>query len=161
MKILAMDLSLSCPAFCVAEARDRVLLVHHLSHIKTNAKKSRGYRLFQIYNHMKEILEEHPDITEVVREKGFSKFPSVTQTLFQVVGISTICAFKHGGHEVIHEIPPTTVKKLVTGSGKSTKDKVADMAKELYGLEIQFKTDDESDAVGVAIAFFLQKKALV
>lgn len=160
MKVLAMDLSLSCPAFCVAEENDGALNVLHLSHIKTNAKKSRGYRLFEIYNHMKEIYEEHPDLDAVVREKGFSRFPATTQTLFQVVGISTICAFKYGFEE-IHEIPPTTVKKLVGGSGKSTKQDVADMIQMMYGLDIEFKTDDESDALGVAIAYFIKQKALV
>lgn len=159
MITLAMDLSLSCPAFAVLEANAGRVDVLHLSHIKTDAKKSRGYRLFQIYNHMKAIYEKYPEIRYVVREKGFSKFPSVTQTLFQVVGISTVCAYNYG-HDDIAEIAPTSVKKAVTGNGKASKEQVAQALLDKFGLNLVFGTNDESDAVGVGIAFLKQKKAL-
>jgi crossover junction endodeoxyribonuclease RuvC len=160
MKLLAMDLSLSCPAFAVLTVDKGVPKVVHLSHVKTNTKKTHGYRLFEIYNHMKAIYEEHPDIDEVVREKGFSRFPSVTQTLFKVVGISDACAYKHG-FDTVHEIPPTTVKKLISGSGKGTKDDVASCVSIYLGTNINFKTDDESDAVAVGLSHLIKKKALV
>lgn len=160
MKILAMDLSLSCPAFAVLKVENGVPEVVHLSHIKTNTKKTHGYRMFEIYNHMKEIYELHPDIDEVVREKGFSRFPSVTQTLFKVVGISDVCAYKHG-FDTIHEYAPTTVKKAISGTGKGTKDDVASCLAIYFSTNINFKNDDESDAVAVGICHLLKKKALV
>lgn len=160
MKLLAMDLSLSCPAFAVVEVLDGVIEIHHLSHLRTKAGKTHGYRLFEIYNRMVDIYIQFPDIQEVVRERGFSKFPSTTQALFKVVGTSDICAYKHG-FPTVHEITPLEVKKLVTGNGKSDKDKVAKALKTVYGIENKFKTDDESDAVAVAIAYFIKKKLLV
>lgn len=159
MKLLAMDLSLSCPAFAVLEVSEGVAEVVHLSHIKTDSKKRIGYRLFQIYNHLQSVYDEHGDITEVVREKGFSRFPAVTQTLFKVVGISDICSFRNNV-DVIHEVAPTTVKKAITGSGRATKDDVADGLSIYIGTDINFKTDDESDAIAVGITHLLKKKAL-
>lgn len=160
MKILAMDLSLSCPAFAVIKVVNGVPEVVYLSHVKTNAKKSHGYRLFQIWDEMKMIYELHPDIDEVVREKGFSRFPAVTQTLFKVVGISDACAYKHG-FDVVHEYAPTTVKKTISGSGKGTKDNVAECISIYISTNIDFKTDDESDAVAVGLTHLIKKKALV
>jgi crossover junction endodeoxyribonuclease RuvC len=160
MKILAMDLSLSCPAFAVLQVENGVPSVVHLSHIKTNAKKSHGYRLFEIYNHMKDIYEQHPDLDEVVREKGFSRFPAVTQSLFKVVGISDACAYKHG-FDTVHELAPTTVKKIISGSGKGSKADVAECISIYIGTNIKFKTDDESDAVAVGLSHLIKKKALV
>lgn len=159
MKGLFMDLSLKCPAFCVAEVVAGKLKIHHLSHVATNKNKPHPYRLFQIYRHMEKILEEHPDIEVMVREKAFSRFKRETQALFKVVGISDIFAIKHGFDTVI-EIAPTTIKKLITGNGRSTKVDVATTLSTNFDINIEFKTDDESDAVAVAIAYFKQEKLL-
>ncbi|MDF2010244.1 crossover junction endodeoxyribonuclease RuvC [Priestia megaterium] len=160
MKILAMDLSLSCPAFAVLTVNDiGTVDVEHLSHLKTNTKKSHGYRLFQIYKHMKNILKEHDDITDLVRERGFSRFPSVTQALFKVVGISDLCAIT-SGFSTVNEVTPTTVKKAITGKGKATKDEVAINVSTFISTNIKFNTDDESDAVAVGVTYLKQKKAL-
>lgn len=161
MKILAMDLSLSCPAFAVLSVNKHGIVdVEHLSHLKTNTKKGHGYRLFQIYKHMRNILKEHGDIEELVRERGFSRFPSVTQALFKVVGISDLCAVNNG-FDTVHEVTPTTVKKVVTGRGKAPKEDVATAVSTYISTNINFKTDDESDAVAVGVTYLKQKKALV
>jgi len=54
------------------------------------------------------------------------------------------------------EIAPTTVKKLLTGSGKAEKDMVA-AALERYIGNHEYATDDESDAVAVGIAWLNSK----
>lgn len=154
-----MDLSMSSPAFAVLKVEDGKVKILHLSHLKTNAKKEHGYRLLQIYNHIKKIFEEHPDIDEVVREKGFSRFPTVTQTLFKVVGISDVIAYINK-FDTVHEIAPTSVKKYITGNGKASKDDVAKSVNTYLGTNINFNTDDESDAVAVGIAYLKQKKVL-
>ncbi|GAK00882.1 hypothetical protein JCM19055_4004 [Geomicrobium sp. JCM 19055] len=58
--------------------------------------------------------------------------------------------------DTIVEITPTTVKKAITGNGKAKKDQVARDLKNFVG-DIEYKTDDESDAVAVALTFALQK----
>lgn len=160
VKILAMDLSLSSPGFAVLVVNSGVVDVVHHSHVKTNTKKSHGYRLMEIYQHMKNIYLEHPDINEVVREKGFSRFPTVTQTLFKVVGISDACAYKHG-FDVVSEYSPTTVKKTITGTGKASKDDVAISINTYISTNIKFNNDDETDAVAVGLTHLIKKKALV
>lgn len=152
MIILSMDLSLSSPAFAVLEVKPKELNVIHLSHIKTASKKSHGYRLFQIYNHLKEILEEYGDsISYVISEKGFSRHQRTTQILFMVHGVSRMLCHQYG-FEVI-EITPTTVKKHVAGNGKANKDQVADAVQGFISHYVLFKNDDESDAVAVGVAY--------
>ncbi|TWM32265.1 Crossover junction endodeoxyribonuclease RuvC [Bacillus licheniformis] len=48
------------------------------------------------------------------------------------------------------------MKKAITGNGKASKD---ELAKSLYRWVgyADYKTDDESDAVGVGVAFAMQK----
>lgn len=159
MIILAMDLSLSSPAFAVIEKKPRSVKVLHLSSIRTNAKKSHGFRLFQIYNHLKEIYEEFGDkIEHVVSEKGFSRHARTTQILYMVHGVCRMLTYMNG-HEV-NEVSPTTVKKNVAGNGKASKEQLADAVRGFFKDELTFKNDDESDALGVGITFLISKGVL-
>ncbi|OMI07687.1 hypothetical protein BVL54_19885 [Bacillus paralicheniformis] len=159
MIILAMDLSLSSPAFAVLEKKPRSLRVLHLSHIKTNAKKTHGYRLFQIYNHLKEIYEEYGDrISQVVSEKGFSRHARTTQILYMVHGVARVLSYMNGFE--VEEVSPTTVKKHVAGNGKASKEELADAVRGFFTDELFFKNDDESDAVSVGVTFLIQSGEL-
>lgn len=69
-------------------------------------------------------MELSADVAVFVREKGFSRFQHETQTLFKVVGIADLAAWRMRKTQ-FEEIAPTTVKKLLTGTGKASKEEVA------------------------------------
>ena len=122
-------------------------------HIKTKAKKPHGYRLKQIEDVLAD-LRDKCEYKTVIRERGFSRFPTVTQTLFKVVGI---CDLVFKDVEIV-EIPPTTVKKTITGSGKADKGDVEKNVRKALGLSktTKFATDDESDAAAVCLAYLIR-----
>ena len=160
MIVLAMDLSLSSPAFAVIKKTTGKPKVLHLSSVKTNAKKSHGYRLFQIYNHLKDIYEEFEgQIDFVASEKGFSRHARTTQILYMVHGVARVCSYMNG-YEV-EEMSPTTVKAKVGGSGKASKEQLADAVRGYFTEELFFKNDDESDAVAVGLCFLIDKGVLL
>jgi crossover junction endodeoxyribonuclease RuvC len=126
--------------------------VERLCHLNNRGeKKCHGQILAEIYDLITELTV---DVAVFVREKGFSRFPHETQALFKVVGVSDLAAWKAYGTEFV-EIAPTTVKKLLTGSGKANKDEVA-AALDKYIGEQQFEADDESDAAAVGIAWLIR-----
>ena len=90
-----------------------------------NSKEKMGKRLQKIENKIKEIFEKHEDISYLAREKGFSRYAAVTQTLFRVVGVHDLTCHKKAEGLEIEEISPTEIKKLLTGSGKASKEEVA------------------------------------
>ena len=90
-----------------------------------------------------------------VREKGFSRFPHETQALFKVVGIADLAAWQKC-RAVYEEIAPSAIKKLLTGSGKASKEDVAAASHRFIGEQV-YQTDDESDAVAVGIVWPLQR----
>lgn len=55
-------------------------------------------------------------------------------------------------------IPPATVKRLVGGSGRASKEDVAKELKKFVSNydDIEFNTTDESDAIAIAIAYVLK-----
>lgn len=151
-RILAIDSSLACPAFAVLlfDLDNRTVEVVKLAHIKTNSKKSTGYRLSQINGLLGDLLYDQ-DFDGVVMEKGFNRFAVATQQIQRTVGVLMHRMWVEGEYEVA-EIAPTTVKKALTGSGKASKQEVAD-ALESYVGKIKYANNDESDATGVGIAY--------
>ena len=55
------------------------------------------------------------------------------------------------------QLAPKEVKLLITESGKASKIEVAEALPRIVG-EIEYKTDDESDAVAVGVAWLLKNK---
>lgn len=154
--VLAIDSSLACPAFAVLEFNltNRTVKVLEVSHIKTPSKFSTGKRLAMIHDHVEPILTRY-NFDAVVFEKGFNKFAVATQQIQRTVGLLYFTLYRKG-FEDISELSPTTVKKYITGNGKASKEELAKRLFEWVG-EIKYKTDDESDSVGVGIAYGVQK----
>lgn len=160
----AMDLSLSSPGFAALATTDEgELIMLEVSHVKTDEKQTHGFRLSQIKDEIDRYLNTYyPEY--IVREKGFARFANTTMTLNKVVGISDLSVYLDRNDKV-EEIAPTTVKKLVAGNGKATKE---DVAEEVFRrLQIDNKTefytkqgkliDDRADAVAVSLAYMMQK----
>ena len=157
--ILGLDLSLTCTGYAVAEVKDGVITVLEKGHInnKKYSKKPHGYRLHRISTVLKDTLRKY-EITDMVRERGFTQGNNATQTLFKVVGVSDLMGFVFG-HSDITEIPPSSVKKTITGNGRASKEDVAN-ALAVYVGEIQYANEDESDAVAVAVAYAIQENLI-
>ena len=125
------------------------MTVERLCHLNNRGEnKCHGQILSEIYDLITELAV---DVAVFVREKGFSRFPHETQALFKVVGIADLAAWRTCRTEFV-EIAPTTVKKLLAGSGKATKEEVA-TALETYVGNHKYEVDDESDALAVGIAW--------
>lgn len=159
-----LDLSLSSPGFAVLatehNGHHNVPIVLETSHVKTKSSKSHGYRLGEISEEIDRYITTYQP-EHIVREKGFSRFAATTQALFKVVGVSDLYA-QMRMDKIISEIPVTTVKKAVTGSGKASKDEVADAVRHILQIDKPdfFATDDESDAAAVGLAYMYEHKII-
>lgn len=136
----------------VSEGKKLHLLFY--CNIVTSPNESLGKRLDRIYDALVMCMNElNPDY--IFREKGFIRNGNTSISLSKVAGVIEFLAHQCAPYQ---EIPQATVKKLVTGSGKATKEDVR-KALDCYFTEPLpvFKTDqtkkyDESDSIAVAIA---------
>lgn len=88
-------------------------------------------------------------------EKGFSKFAAATQALFKIIGCVEM---------LLREYPttflaPTTVKKHITGNGRSKKDEVQNVLLEKFP-NAKFNNEDESDALGVVVTGLIKDELI-
>lgn len=156
--VLGLDLSISSPGFAVVRFGGGKPELIHKSHLKTKSTYSHGQRLIAIERHLLNLIDLFGPFDIVVREKGFSMHAKTTQVLFKVVGVSDLALAKEGYTKIL-ELAPTTIKKAVTGNGKASKQEVAEAVDLIIGKQ-KYDTDDESDAVAVAIAYAKQAKLL-
>ncbi len=160
-----MDLSLNLPAFAVMEVQDGQPIIVSTYHVdnKKYTKKTTAEKLSEISDMMIKIFHENPDITHLVREKGFSRFANTTQLLFRVVGVSDLVGYDIFNCKNIEELTPTTVKRFVAGNGKADKEEVEQRVRELLTpaqKEYKFYSDDVSDAVAVGLAYYIKNGLL-
>ena len=149
LTILGLDLSLSCPGYAVIEIRNGKPKLLESGIVKANPKQSQVDKIKRIAAHLLRLKMDY-DIDVVVRESGFVRHNRTTKILERVVGATMLTL----GGEIL-EIPPTSIKKTVAGSGKATKQEVEVAVRSLLSLpkDFKFKSDDESDAMAVALAF--------
>lgn len=158
VSIFGIDLSMNSPGFAVIEIADGKPFLLHKSHLPANTRHTHGQKLMRIESHFCSLIEKYGPFDGVAREKGFSAHNLTTQVLFRAVGVSDLTLAKNG-YTYIEEIAPTTIKKIMTGSGRGSKQEVADAVDRLIGKQ-NYGTDDESDAVAVALAYAIQRKLI-
>lgn len=160
-KVLALDLSLSSTGYAVIQWENGEATVIDFGHIDNKKqgriKWSHGKRLLRIFTELKAVINRHPDIDVIVREKGVTRFNKATQVLYRVVGIVDVL-IETVGHEPAVEVGITEVKKTITGKGNAEKKEVAEEVVSFLSHGIEFEVDDESDAVAVGVAYCLKEE---
>lgn len=160
--VLGADLSLRRPGFCLLKIKDysgtkkiESIKLYSVDN-KRDKKKCHGELLDDIKNAYLKLSFPKHDHFYAVRENEImkQKVPS-ERSLSKVVGMMDWTHWKLYGTEWFN-IYPVTVKKQITGSGKATKEEVA-QALEKYVGKLDYKCDDESDAVAVAVAWLIQQ----
>ena len=121
-------------------------------------KKPHGEVLSEIAKELRRLLVKAPLAIivreEALRKSGTTASGQVLSYLNKVVGVSDLYAWAFGRREFA-EIPPQTVKKMVTNNANAEKEEVAAALAQFVG-EREYACDDESDAVAVGIAFPIQ-----
>ena len=164
-RVLGADLSLKRPGFAlltIDKTGDKMkLTVDRISSVdnKNDRKKSHGELLSDIRIAFLHAAFPSYINTFFIRETEIMHMKTPAErNLSKVVGLLDWQLWNLYKKEW-YSIYPVTIKKLITGSGKAEKEEVA-QALEAYVGKQDYKCDDESDAVAVAIAWLIQQGEL-
>lgn len=160
--VIGLDLSLKSPGFCVLKysAADRTVSCEYVSSVDNSkyVNSPRGLRLSNICSEMAKIITTYGEASHaeyvVVRENSFSRFNAETQAISAVNGVCELTVWDIAGKDV-QLIAPVSVKKITTGSAKASKEDVAASLNFYCPEHPEFKVNDESDAMGVAVAWLI------
>lgn len=150
--VLGLDVSMNSTGWAVLLNDNGNVQYVDSGVIKVNTKQTHGQRLRQQRNSFKGIVEKY-NPKFVAREAGFSQHRKSTQALFKAYGV----AEEFFSELNLVEYPASTIKKYVTGKGKANKEEVEESIRKILGLQdYEFASDDESDAIAVALTFLFK-----
>jgi Holliday junction resolvasome RuvABC endonuclease subunit len=146
--VVALDLSLSNTGVAIFDEKG---IPFYAFSIPTNSKHSHGVRLKTIADRFYEVKNKY-NISVVVLEQGFARWNISTQTLYKVHGVANYIFYDF---EQIY-YAPSSVKKIVSGCGKTDKGGIMKIVRANFPF-LELKNEDESDAVSVGMAYFIDK----
>lgn len=153
--VLGLDVSMNSTGWAVLSVKGNIVRYVDSGIIKVNTKKPHSKRLTHQREEFQRIVDEYP-VTYVARESGFARFIKATQVLFKAYGV----AEEFFSDKDIVEYAASSIKKVVTGNGKATKGEVEKAVTKELNIKKKFKSDDESDAVAVALTLINNKKLI-
>lgn len=151
--ILGLDLSLNSTGYAVLDGETGKLIEKDI--IKAKQRESHHQKLTRQFNVLEGIIEKYTG-------KGYELVVVKEQLLFRPPRTASILAKIHGIVDLlvddIIEYYPSTIKKDITGNGAANKQEVADAVCKHLDMteeELAFKSDDESDAIAVALMYLI------
>ena len=161
MRILAIDTSTK-PGIALLEVKKGRASILDLSSVTTNSKQPFGLRFGIIEAWAVMFIERHykRGFDEIIREDYVARTSRVGHPVFAAWGACDSALHKFGLEFTAPAISPTKVKSTVAGSGKAEKPEVEAAVRKWTGYEGEFKTDDESDAAAVGLAYLILKGAI-
>lgn len=159
VRIMGLDLSLSCPGIAVIEIKKGKPKLIEVGHVKTSSELSRPERFKLVKSFIEMFYIKHSGKLDIVVRESvpFNKRNmNTTRLLEQVAGLSVLTCVNHD----VETIGPKTVKRLITKNGDADKDEVEMAVRKILNIPngFVFGTNDESDAAAVAIAWAIENK---
>lgn len=155
MKILGIDPGSRKSGFSLIETRgSKHCEVVHCDSVRFNSKLDFTARVPEIKNSLKELMELYRPDHVAIESLIYVKSPTALMKLAQTRGIFLSVVTDYT--DKIFEYSPNLVKMVVTGHGHCDKQAIQLTLQRIFNIK-KFHTDDESDALAVALCHHLQK----
>jgi len=122
--------------------------------IRTKPSQPLAARLADIYEGVRELIARHQPQAMAVEDVFYARNVRTTVVLGHARGVALLAGQQAG--LVIHEYPPSDIKKAVTGSGAATKEQVQFMVMKLLRLKSAPQPADAADGVAAALTCVLR-----
>jgi crossover junction endodeoxyribonuclease RuvC len=164
-RFLGLDLSLS-PGLAVIDVRDRIPTLIYAGSVATSPADNDAIRSLTVESFIADKVYAYRPFTLVLREDftaGRNK--RATQTIFSAWSAAdrALHSYGYAVADVKPVLAPTSVKKLVAGSGKAEKPEVAAAVTRILRLadDYAWRTGyDDSDACAVVLAYLIRENVI-
>ena len=156
MKILGIDPGLGATGYgLIISANNKVELVDY-GVIKTSPKDNLAHRLKIIFNSVSDLIDTHKPSVFSIEEIFYSNNVKSSLLLGHARGTAISAAAIQD--IIVYEYSARKIIQSLTGNGNAHKDQVRFMVKNLLHLDKSPKSNDASDALGIALCYTLQNK---
>lgn len=148
MKIIGIDPGLTKTGVGIIEVKNNSLFFVASETIYTKPSEAFASRLQHFHDTLSKIIALHQPHESAIEETFINENPTSSLKLGHARGALILTLSLHGLK--VSEYATTAVKKAVVGVGRADKNQVQMMVKVLLP-NANFKTEDEADALAVAI----------
>ena len=158
MRIIGIDPALRITGFGIIDDSNGRLSLVKAGVINTSANKPLPVRLNQIFEVLKEILNEFkPQVMVLEKIYVHYQHPATSFLLGEARGI--ICLVAAQANIELVEYSATHVKKSIVGRGLASKEQVQKMVASVLGMRTLPKYKDVTDALALAISYSTYSRA--
>jgi|TARA_B110001454_G_scaffold199526_1_gene204402 crossover junction endodeoxyribonuclease RuvC len=156
MKILGIDPGLVNTGYGIISAINNNFELIDYGVIKTSSKDKLSNRLKIIFNEISQLISKHKPTILSIEEIFYSKNVKSSLLLGHARGVAMAAASVN--EILVYEYAARKIKQSLTGNGNAHKDQVRFMVKNLLKMDTPPKSNDASDALGIALCYTLQNK---
>lgn len=151
MKVLAYDPGYERLGVALLEKKDNKETLLYSACLQTEKEKDIHERIFALGERVEELITTHAPDAVALEKLFFNKNQKTAIAVAEMRGVLLYLGEKHGC--LVREYTPQEIKVAVTGYGKSDKEQVIAMVKQLLPHAPQKALDDEYDAIAVGLTF--------
>lgn len=153
IRYLGIDPGLNRTGYAVMERSSRGPLLREGGIIRSTQKLSLAERVLEIGQGLKEVCSQYqPQVLAIEQVFSTTQFPKTALLMAHARG-SILYVAADFGLQVVH-YTPTQIKKLLTGSGKASKDQVQRAVQNELSLKRLLEPNDVADACAVALCHY-------
>lgn len=157
LRFLGIDPGLNRTGYALLERSARGPVLREGGLIRSTRGCSLAERVYEIASGLSEVLEEfHPDVLAIEQVFSLVRNPKSALLMAHARGAILSKAVERG-ISVVH-YTPTQVKRLLTGSGKASKDQIQRAIKTELGLDRLLEPHDVADAFAVALCHYYSSR---
>tara|TARA_Y100001960_G_scaffold26996_2_gene23743 strand:- start:111 stop:593 length:483 start_codon:yes stop_codon:yes gene_type:complete len=156
MKILGIDPGLGTTGYGLISSLNNKLELIDCGTIKTSTKANLADRLKIIFNEISQLITLHKPSIFSIEEIFYSNNIKSSLLLGHARGAAISAAAIQD--MIIYEYSARKIKQSLTGNGNAHKGQVRFMVKNLLHLTELPKSNDASDALGIALCYTFQNK---
>jgi crossover junction endodeoxyribonuclease RuvC len=152
-KIVGIDPGLRVTGYSILSVQSSGVVVHEAGVIRVNPQQPLANRLSELYDGIREVLATE-NVMEVALEQLFSHYkrPKTAILMGHARGVICLAAAQRGVKVTDYE--PTRVKRLITGSGRASKEQIQAAVCREFRLAHPPEPHDVADAMAIALCHY-------
>ena len=150
MRVLGIDPGINVTGYGVLERIGSRIQLREGGIVRGKSKDTLPLRILEIYQNLSEVFVRwKPDVVAVEEVYSHYERPKTAIIMGHVRGVMMLLAAQNG--IPVHSYSATTVKKILTGSGRATKDQMQRAIQTEFRLEKLPEPPDLADALAIAL----------
>ena len=160
LRYLGIDPGLCRTGYAVLERGPRGPVLREAGVIRSTQKLSLSERVLEIGQGVREVLEQYqPAVMAIEQVFSTVKYPKTALLMAHARGAILFAAAERNA-QVVH-YTPRQIKRLLTGSGKASKDQVQHAIRNELHLQDLLEPNDVADAAAVALCHYYMSRVAI